>query len=183
MEEWRDIEGYEGYQISNEGRVRSLDRVITQKTRWNNHITYIVKGKILKGGHFSNGYLFVALGRKSKHFLIHRLVAESFIPNPENKPCVDHINGNRKDNRVENLRWCDHKENSNFSIAKNRMKKAQATKTVYQYTLDGKLIKKYNSLNDAARENNYQISNIWSCCSHYGRVKTYKGYRWSYVPL
>ena len=56
-------------------------------------------------------------------------------------------------------------------------------KEVYQYTKDGKLVNKYNSLNEAARENNYILSNIWACCSHYGRIKTYKGYRWSYEPL
>lgn len=141
--------------------------------------------KILKGGKFTNGYLFVRFGRKSKNHLIHRLVAETFVPNPQNKPCVDHINGNRQDNRAENLRWCDHKENSNFDVAKKRMIEAQSSRAreVYQYTKNGDLVKKYNSLNEAARENNYLLSNIWACCSKYGRIKTYKGYIWSYKPL
>lgn len=184
MEEWKDIKEYEGqYQVSNYGRVRSLDRTVTQKTRWGSYQSYIKKGKILKGGVFSNDYLFCALGRKSKNYLIHRLVAEAFIQNPQNKPIVDHINGNNQDNRVENLRWCDHKENSNFPIAKTRMRNGQVSKEVYQYTKNGEFVKKYTSLNEAARENNYSLSNIWACCHHYGRIKTYKGYIWSFEPL
>ena len=158
---WKKIK--EGYLLSSTGKIYSL-----------------IKKRILKGGKFSNGYLYCVLGRKSKVNLVHRLVAEAFIPNPQNLPCVDHINGNRQDNRVENLRWCTHKENSNFEIAKDRMIKAQKKKQVYQYSLDGTLVGVYDSINDAARKNNYLVSNIWACCSHYGRVKTYKGFRWAY---
>lgn len=162
---WKKIK--KDYLVSNTGKIYSLN-----------------SKKILKGGKFPNGYLFCTFGRKSKNELIHRIVAETFIPNPHNLPCVDHINGNRQDNRVENLRWCTHKENSNFEIAKDRMIKAQSSKRkVYQYTLDGTLVEIYDSIGDAARKNNYLVSNIWSCCSHYGRIKTYKGYKWSYKPL
>ena len=106
MEEeiWKPIKDFEGYyEVSNIGRVRSLNYKRTGK------------GKILKNIEDYKGYLEVGLTKngKRKQFKVHRLVAEAFIPNPENKPCIDHINTIKSDNRVENLRWVTYKENSN----------------------------------------------------------------------
>ena len=106
MEEeiWKPIKDFEGYyEVSNIGRVRSLNYKRTGK------------GKILKNIEDYKGYLEVVLTKngKRKQFKVHRLVAEAFIPNPENKPCIDHINTIKSDNRVENLRWVTYKENSN----------------------------------------------------------------------
>ena len=114
MEEiWKDIEGYEGiYQVSNLGNVRSLNYKNTGETR-------ILKTRINRCG-----YICVCLGRKRKDFKVHRLVAIAFIPNPENKPCVDHINAIRTDNRVENLRWVTHEENMNNPLSREHMSEA-----------------------------------------------------------
>ena len=106
MEEeiWKPIKDFEGYyEVSNIGRVRSLNYKRTGKE------------KILKNIKDYKGYLEVVLTKngKRKQFKVHRLVAEAFIPNPENKPCIDHINTVKSDNRVENLRWATYKENSN----------------------------------------------------------------------
>ena len=106
MEEeiWKPIKEFEGYyEVSNIGRVRSLNYKRTGKE------------KILKNIEDYKGYLEVGLTKngKRKQFKVHRLVAEAFIPNPENKPCIDHINTVKSDNRVENLRWVTYKENSN----------------------------------------------------------------------
>ena len=106
MEEeiWKPIKEFEGYyEVSNMGRVRSLNYKRTGKK------------KILKNIEDYKGYLEVGLTKngKRKQFKVHRLVAEAFIPNPENKPCIDHINTVKSDNRVENLRWVTYKENSN----------------------------------------------------------------------
>jgi hypothetical protein len=105
MEEvWRDIVGYERlYQVSNWGRVKSLPRNGTIKEE-----------RILKPRVTKNGYLYVHFrnGNISKYVKIHRLVAEAFIPNPENKPQVNHINGNKLDNRVDNLEWNTASENT-----------------------------------------------------------------------
>lgn len=107
---WKDIKGYEGYyQVSNFGRVKSLARVVIGK----NNRKYDIKEKIVKSRIHQNGYLFVHLCKngKKKHLSIHRLLAQAFIPNLENKPEVNHKDGNKENNRVENLEWATSKEN------------------------------------------------------------------------
>lgn len=124
MEEWKDIEGYEGlYQVSNEGRVKSLDRYVDNF--WGTK--QFVRGRILKETTDKDGYLMVYLCKdgKPKGRKVHRLVAEAFIPNTENKPQIDHINTVRDDNRVENLRWVSCKENSNNPLSRKRMSESQ----------------------------------------------------------
>lgn len=112
FEEWKDIKGFEGrYQVSNLGRVRSL------KTFMSSHGTVyeIDKITVFKPGYCgrNGGYQCVGLMKNGKRnrYRVHRLVADAFIPNPNNFPMIDHINRNKSDNRVENLRWCDGKEN------------------------------------------------------------------------
>lgn len=100
-----DIKDFEEYQITDDCRVWSKKR-----NKWLKPST-------------NQGYWFVILCKEGKTYsrLIHRLVAEAFIPNPDNKPCIDHINGNRQDNSIENLRWCTYEENNNNPITKRRM--------------------------------------------------------------
>ncbi len=107
---WRSIKGYEGYyEVSNFGQVRSLDRTLERK----NQSTIFCKGKILKLHINKQGYYYTDLKKngKRKKERINRLVAIAFIPNPKNKPQVNHINGIKTDNRAENLEWNTPKEN------------------------------------------------------------------------
>ena len=138
MEEiWKPIEGYEGlYEVSSYGRVRSLDRYVKGK----NESYRLIKGKVLSPG-IRNNYLSVSL--QGRMFTIHRLVAEAFLPNPDNLPQVNHKDEDKTNNRVENLEWCDHKYNMNYGTRNIRAKET-AIKNGYWSGLSRKeYMKKY----------------------------------------
>lgn len=121
MEEiWKDVPSYEGYyQASNLGRIRSYDRIILRPKG-----NYLKKGRILKPQNGTNGYHVISL-RKNKiggTVSLHRIIASTFIPNPENKKCVNHINGNKKDNNINNLEWTTYSENIKHAF-KNKLNK------------------------------------------------------------
>ena len=118
-EEWRDVKGFEGwYQVSNLGRVKRVKRISGCGTKKNAKMI-VFKEYILKP-HYSDGYRKVTIkcNGKHKHVGIYKLMAEAFIPNPENKPQVDHINRIRDDDRLENLRWVTNQENQ-FNSRRN----------------------------------------------------------------
>ena len=194
---WKDIEGYEGYQVSNLGRVRSLDRIDS-----NNHP---LKGVILKPYISNSGYLLVGLYKQQKRDrkLLHRLVAEAFIPNPENKSEIDHINTIKTDNTVflnedgsinyekTNLRWATRKENINNPLTKTKMqinarkpskgkygKKHHRSKPIIQYDKEGNFIKEWECANDVERVLGISNKHIGSVCL--GKRKSCGGYIWKY---
>ena len=182
---WKDIKGYEGlYQISNLGMVKRIKRNLYVNA-YNKSIV-INAEKILKLNHVKSGYIFITLtANNTKRTLkVHRLVAETFIPNPENKPEVNHINGDKCDNRVENLEWCTHAENMNHA-SKNNLLHIQSgnnnnkNKKINQYTLDNKLIKKWHSIYEITKETGFERHGITRCCTN--KLKTYKGYIWKYA--
>lgn len=168
-EVWKDIKGYEGlYQISDQGNVFSVKRNKTLRPLIN---TY--------------GYHFVNLHRDGKQIAsqIHRLVAEAFIPNPDNKPQVNHINENKADNRVCNLNWMTNKENMNWGTGKERSHQKQInhpneSKQIIQMDLNNNVIAIWPSMSEAERAG-FSKGTIWNCCN--GVQKTHKGYKWEYV--
>ena len=133
-EVWKDIEGYEGlYQVSNFGNIKSLPKV-----RHNGRGTYIQKEKILKPSNTSTGYKKIELCKdgKRKGFKVHRLVAIAFIPNPDNKPEVNHIDGNKINNNIDNLEWVTSSENTihAYETGLNSNKKdLDEKKIIYMY--------------------------------------------------
>lgn len=127
IEEWRPVVGYEGlYEVSDWGNVRSAERVSIVYGKIGNILlgnvidSKIIPSKIKNKHKDKDGYELINLKHKGKHSTkkVHRLVAEAFIPNPDNLPVIDHTNGIRCDNRVENLRWCTQSENLNMPLAR-----------------------------------------------------------------
>lgn len=194
MEIWKDIIGYEGiYQVSNMGRVKSLDRMVKHSKGGYAK----AKGKMIKTTIMPNGYIRVGLAVKGKckGFYVHRLVAEAFLPNPHNKEHVDHINTIRDDNRVDNLRWVTRKENANNPITLERytihnrnreniwygenLRRMKTTRPVVQLTLDRKLVKIWNSTRETEKEG-FRHSEVSAVCRGYRGAKTHKGFLWMY---
>ena len=185
MEEiWKDIEGYEGiYQVSNLGRVRSLDREVPNYNAAGYVGTKILRGKILKPCKMANsGYMEVHLksNGQGKHGRIHRLVAEAFIPNPDNLPEINHKDEDKTNNRADNLEWCDRQYNINYGTGKWRRKKFNA-RPVEQLTTDGKVIARYDNASQAARAVGCDPSTINAVCRVKPHCNTAKGYRWKYL--
>lgn len=177
MEEiWKDIKGYEGYyQISNLGRVKSLPRL---HKKWDGH-NYICKEKILKQAVNTGGYHFVELFKNGigRITLVHKLVAESFVPNPKNLPELNHIDEVKTNNRADNLEWCNHLYNMRYGTRTQRAIEPQC-KTTLMLSKEGKVLRRFKSLNGAARELGIEASGICICIS--GKIKSYKGYVWKY---
>jgi hypothetical protein len=174
---WKDIKGYEGlYQVSNIGRVKSLTHVTIRK----NGSNLPIRERILKPSTDKDGYLQVVLynSGKRKTIKVHRLVCEAFHENPENKSCVNHIDENKTNNEASNLEWSTVKENCNHGTRNTRSAKTKS-KPVGQYTLDGKLIKLWQSAYEVQRQLGFAQGYISKAAR--GKVKTAYGYVWKYV--
>lgn len=174
---WKDVKGFEGYyMVSNLGNVKSI-----------NYGRYYGERNIKQRKH-KTGYVFVSLCHDGKMLnkLVHRLVAESFMTNTDQKPCVNHIDGNKENNVVTNLEWVTRSENTLHAIdhglrAASNMQgrtgiKNPLSKPVFQYSRDNTLIKRWDCISDAARYYDCRPCTIINCVK--GRIKSCKGYIW-----
>lgn len=175
MEIWKNIKNYDDYQVSSNGRVRSIDRILKQKCAKNNGYQYNhYKGKILKQQLINSGYLVVSL--KMKKFLVHRLVAEAFLNKNEENNQVNHKDENKLNNNVNNLEWCNAKYNSIYND-KNKKTAIKLSKIILQYDLNMNLLNKFIGSNIASYITKIPARGIRKSCVN---KHIYKNFIWRY---
>ena len=181
MEEWRDIPGYEGlYQVSNLGRVRSLDRYVPHKKFG----VKFCKGVLMAIHQNNAGYLTVNLSRENKYtsYDIHRLVAKAFIPCSDSECMqVNHKDENKHNNQIDNLEWVTCSENNNYGTKVARQK-VHCERAVLQYDVNGNFIKEYRSATEAEKEISGKFTGAISHCIN-GTTKTAYGYIWRFKEV
>lgn len=185
---WKNIKGYEDrYQISNLGSVKSLTRNAKHNCKKG---TILLKGKILKDWKTNNRYKMVVLVKPGtrKYFLVHRLLAQAFIPNLENKRCVHHKDDDKTNNIINNLEWLTHAENNKHAYQSGLRisawlgkfgKDHHSSKVVLQYTKNGKFVNKFYGAADASRKTGILKQGIYHVLK--GKRKTAGDYLWRYA--
>jgi len=175
---WRPTTRDDGYEVSTYGRVKTLPK---QQNGFKTRLLKPIKNPF--------GYVYVMISGR-KHVFVHRLVAETFIKNPHNKPFVNHINGDKEDNRLWNLEWCTRSENMKHSFAVLKREPVRSflgkkgalcpnSKPVVQCTKEGVFIRRWAAAKEAARELGLSQGNITSCCL--GTYKSTGGFTFKYA--
>lgn len=175
VEIWKPIVGYEEfYEVSSLGRVKGLDRRVKNKNG-----ERFAKGVIKQTKLNNNGYEIISLFKngKEKTYLIHRLVAQAFIPNPNNFPEINHRDEIKTNNRLDNLEWCDRKYNRHYGTRIERCAKKHC-KPIVQLSKKGDLICVFESAAKAGEKLNIDRRSLSKCCN---KQKTAYGFKWQFV--
>lgn len=174
IEEWRDVPGFKShYQVSNYGRVYSTPR--------NNRGRKIGGYLLAQSERFGKPYKWVSLSKGGKpiRYLVHRLVAMAFLPNPNNLPVVNHKDENPQNNQVDNLEWCTQKSNCNYGTRIERIKtNMPQNKAIYQTTMSGEIVAEFPTIQEAARQTGVCAGHICDVCK--GNREYANGYKWRY---
>lgn len=174
---WKTINGYENYEVSDSGEVRCV-KYFDHGNAAKYKLPFYLKPRKDK-----DGYLRYALFKnsKAKHIFAHRLVAEAFIENPFNKQQINHKNGIKNDNRVENLEWSTASENirHRIDVLHVSLKNNRRSKQVTQFSANGEIIAVFPSAKEASRQTGFSQGHISECCR--GEFSQYKGYVWKYT--
>lgn len=185
IEEWRDVKGWEGYyKVSNLGRIMSYDKKVKARG-----VGYrVIKGRILKPTPNLNGYLYISLHNKNRGIktYVHKIVAMTFIPNPNGLSEINHKDENKQNNCVDNLEWCTHAYNMNYGTANYRRglkfrNNKIYSKPVVQFSLEGNYLNEYPSASEATRQVGNPKSNstsILGVCR--GENYSAFGYLWKF---
>ena len=165
---WKIIENT-NYQVSESGLIQNMNT-----------------GRILKAVKDNRGYcsVYLSINGKEQRYLIHRLVADAFIPNPDNLPIINHKDENPSNNNVDNLEWCNHSYNTTYGTCQERRKlkitnHKNLSKPVNQFSISGEFIKQYPSAMEVKRQTGFDNSHVSQCCN--GRLEQAYGYIWKYV--
>lgn len=180
---WKDVVGYEGfYKVSNKGNVHSVNRRDSRGIKCG--------GRALKPAYTKAGYLKVVLCKNGMRYykMLHRLVAETFIPNPNNYTFINHIDNNPQNNIINNLEWCTQSYNIKYAYLYGNAKPTKGCfkknnipynrKKVNQYSLKNEYISTFNSIKEASQKTNTNAISISQCCKN--KQKTANGYIWRY---
>lgn len=174
--QWKDISGYDGYyEVSSTGKVRSKDRIILDK----NSKSVYIKGRLMKQSKNTQGYLVVNLRKNhtSNVALIHRLVANAFIDNPDSLPTINHKDGDKLNNRIENLEWVTYTDN-NIHALKLGLRNPRGCKVV-QFDDRGNVVSIFKSVSEASRETGIGRGVISHCIN--GRTHSAGRYIWTKI--
>lgn len=168
-ETWKPINGFPKYQVSNQGRIKNIE-----------------SGRIFTGTRDAFGYVHVRLINPQGTYTlrkVHRLVAEAFLPNPEGKPIIDHIDEDKTNNTLDNLRWVTYSENTTAYNKKRaevnpEKKQNQKSRKIAQYTLDGKLVATFNKMSEITKATGIDKYGIYCTC--YGKLRSNGGFMWRF---